>query len=64
MNQPMRIVCDASRDGLGEVQQQKTEQGWRAVQFASRFLTTFEQKFSINELEFLAAVWSVGYFRI
>ena len=31
----MRIVCDASGDGLGAVQQQKIKKGWRAVQPAS-----------------------------
>ena len=40
----MKTVCDASREGLGAVLQQKTDLGWRAVHFASRFLTSFEQK--------------------
>ena len=55
-NQPMRIVCDASREGLGAVLQQKTDEGWRAVHFASRFVITFEQKYSNNELELLTVV--------
>ena len=38
---------------------QKTEQGCRAVHFASRFLTTSEQKYSMNKLKRLAAVWAV-----
>ena len=58
-----RIVCDASKEGLGAVLQQKTDEGWRAIHFASRFLTPFEQKCSINELELLAVVWSVENFR-
>ena len=62
-NQPLRMVCDASRDGLGAVLQQQTEQGWRATHFASRFLTSFKQKYSINELELLAVVWAIENFR-
>ena len=53
-NQPVRIICDASREGLGAVLQQETEESWRATLFASRFLTTFEQKYSIIELELLS----------
>ena len=62
-NQPLRIMCDASRDGLGAVLQQQTEQGWRATHFASSFLTSFEQKYSINELELLAVVSATENFR-
>ena len=61
-SQPLKIVCDASRDGFGAVLQQQTEQGSRETHFASRFLTSFEQKFSINELELLAVVWTLENF--
>ena len=57
----MIIVCNANREGLCAVMQQKT--GWRAVCFASRVLTTFEQKYSLNELELLVVVWVVEKFR-
>ena len=30
-SQTMSIVCDASRDELGAVLQQKTEEGWKAT---------------------------------
>ena len=33
------------------------------MHFASRFLTTFEQKYSIYELELLAVVWALENFR-
>ena len=54
----MRIVCDASRERLGAVLQQKTDEDWRAVHFASRLVITFEQKYSNNELELLTVVWA------
>ena len=53
----MRYVYEASRDGLGAVLQKKTKQGWRAVQYTSGFLTTFEQKYSIEELDVLPVDW-------
>ena len=62
-NQPLRIICDASKEGLGAVLQQKTDEGLQATHFASRFLTTFEQKYSINELELPAVVWAIENFR-
>ena len=35
----------------------------KAVSFASRFLTNFEAKYSINELEFLAILWAIEHFK-
>ena len=43
--------------------QQKSEEGWETTHFAARFLTEFEMKFSINELELLVVVWSKENFR-
>ena len=54
---PIRIICDASKAGLGAVLQQideNNENNWRPIHFASRFLTPLESKYSINELELLA----------
>ena len=62
-NQPVRIICDASKEGLRAVHQQESEEGWVATHFASRFLTTFEQKYSISGLELLAVVWAIDNFR-
>ena len=62
-NQPLRIICDASKEGLGAVLQQKTDEDLQATHFASRYLTTFEQKYSINELELPAVVWAIENFR-
>ena len=41
---PIRIICDASKSGLGAVLQQQDELGWRPIHFASRFLTALEEK--------------------
>ena len=60
----LRIICDASKHGLGAVlQQQQSNQEWKPVSFASRFLTDFESKYSINELELLAVVWAIEHFK-
>ena len=50
-NQDIRIICDASKQGLGAVLQQSQKNGeWKPICFASGFLTNFEAKYSINEL--------------
>ena len=59
----LRIICDASKSGLGAVLQQQEEGTWKPISFASRFLTELESKYSITELELLAIVWSIEYFR-
>ena len=62
---PIRIICDASKLGLGAVLQQNDGNGnnWRPIHFASRFLTTLESRYSITELELLAVVWAVEHFK-
>ena len=30
-NKPLRIICDASKEGLGAVLQRKSEEGWQAI---------------------------------
>ena len=63
-NKKLRIICDASKQGLGaKLQQQQDNQEWKPVSFASRFVTNFEAKYSINELELLAVVWAIEHFR-
>ena len=58
-----RIKCDASHKGLGCALEQRTPNGWHTVAFASRFLNSIEDRYSINELEFLGVVWSVEHFK-
>ena len=43
-----RIKCDASRKGLGCALEQRTPNGWHTVAFASRFLNSVEDRYSIN----------------
>ena len=56
-----RIRCDASRAGLGAALEQRSPTGWHTVAFASRFLNSIEERFSINELELLGVLWFVEY---
>ena len=60
---PIRIICVASKSGLGAVLQQNDGNKWRPKHFASRFLPPLESKYSINELELLAVVWAVEHFK-
>ena len=55
--------CDASRSGLGAALEQNTPKGWKPIAFASRFLNSTEERYSVNELELLGIVWSIDYFK-
>ena len=56
-----RIECDASRAGLGTALQERSPTGYQTVAFASRFLNEKEERYSVNELEFLGVVWSFEF---
>ena len=58
-----RVVCDASRDGIGCALEQETPDGWATIAYASRFHNSCENKYSVNELELLAAVWAIEHFK-
>ena len=62
-NLDVRVKCDASRSGLGAALEQNTPDGWKAIAFASRFLNSTEERYSVNELELLGIVWSIDYFK-
>ena len=63
-NQESRIIYDASKRGIGVVLPQSKSNGeWKPICFASRFLTDFEAKYFINELDLLAKVWEVENFK-
>ena len=58
-----RVKCDASRQGLGAALKQLDCEGWKTVAFASRFLNSNEERYSINELELLGVLWAIEYFK-
>ena len=62
-NRPTRVRCDASKEGLGACLEQKHNNIWHPIAYASRFLNTNEQKYSVNELELLSVVWSLEHFK-
>ena len=47
----VRVKCDASRSGLGAALEQNTSDGWKPIAFASQFLNSTEELYSVNELE-------------
>ena len=58
------MKCDASHNGLGAALEQEVEGDvWVPIAFASHFLKDQEKKYSTNDLEFLAIVWSCEHFR-
>ena len=58
------MKCDASHSGLGAALEQEVEEDvWVPIAFDSRFLNDQEKKYSTNELELLAIVWSCEHFR-
>ena len=60
---PLELRTDASLTGLGIVVVQKHPEGDRVVAYASRTLLPPETRYSVPELECLAAVWAVTRFR-
>ena len=63
INNETRVKCDASKEGLGACLEQKENNNWHPIAYASRFLNKNEQRYSINELELLAVVWSLEHFK-
>ena len=57
------ITTDACNTGLGSTIWQKENGAFRPIAFASRFLTDCERKYALNELELLAVLWGLEYFR-
>ena len=58
-----RVKCDASAKGLGASIEQKHNNEWHTIAFASRFLNNHEFRYSTNKLELIAVVWSLEHFK-
>ena len=63
-NKPLRILCDASKQGLGAVLKECEGNEWKPISYASGFLTDLESNYSISEILLLTVVWSVKHFKI
>ena len=62
--QEIRIIFDASKQGVGAVLQQSQKNGeWKPICFATRFLSDVEAMYSITELEILAIVLAIDHFK-
>ena len=46
----VRVKSDASLFGLGAALEQNTHEGWKPIAFASSFLNSTEERYSVNEL--------------
>ena len=57
------VQCDASRQGLEAAFEQLDCEGWKTMDFASRFLNINGERYSINELDLLGVVWAIEYFK-
>ena len=53
----------ASNTGLGAAIEQHSTEGWVDLAYASRFLNSLEEKFSVNKLELLGGVWEIEHFK-
>lgn len=58
-HKPYVLHTDASFKGLGAVLYQEHPEGLRPVAFASRKLSSSEQRYPVHQLEFLALKWAV-----
>ena len=59
LNNPTRLSTDASRQGLGLILQQQSNNQWTLSQAGSRFLTDTESRYATIELEMLAVAWAI-----
>lgn len=65
-SRPFHLTTDASHTALGAILSQPDDRDGhddRVICYASRQLTSAERRYPVTELETLAAVWGVRYFR-
>ena len=62
-NKPFFLYTDASIIGVGAVLAQKEEKREHVIAYVSRTLNPAEKNYGITELECLAIIWAVKYFR-
>jgi hypothetical protein len=60
---PFALLTDASCTGLGAVLAQNIDGKEHVIAYCSRSLTKAEANYGITDLESLAAVWAISYFR-
>ena len=59
---PIKVSCDASKTGLGTILEQKIDNDWHPIAFASRSLTTSEKNYCQLEKETLSIVFACSKF--
>ncbi|GJR94875.1 reverse transcriptase domain-containing protein [Tanacetum coccineum] len=62
-NLPFKLMCDASNFAVGAVLGQKDGKNFHTIYFASKTLTSAQQKYIVTEKELMAVVFAFDKFR-